>query len=100
MSEYTGKLFIDGRSVNGYHIKQETPTHPLGYFICDIKDHNLAQEFCALHNTAISINPSNPMAVAEGMEAFIKTLQKDIELGYGFSVTDMKKLLAKITGGK
>ena len=41
---------------------------------------NNANLICALHNMAVSINPDNPQAVAEGMEDAIKALRDITEL--------------------
>jgi len=64
-----------------------------------------AELICSLHNAAVSINPSNPSAVAEGMEGLliicgdIKAAETDAQL-YRIVHDSLIPHLAKITGGK
>jgi len=73
-----------------------------------------ADLICSLHNMAVSINPSNPLAVAEGMGE-VAELLREISEGKGAysrdplthasnTIENMKNLaleaLSKITGGK
>lgn len=62
-----------------------------------------AELICALHNAALNINPSNPMAVAEGLGDLVKSSELALEIGaqHGMAVfawyVKMKKALAAIT---
>jgi hypothetical protein len=70
-----------------------------------------ADLICALHNMAVSINPSNPLAVAEGMEELVKATKAVISMSKYMrieaehldkvqSLNHLIKSLSKITGGK
>jgi len=100
-----GKLFIYS-FLGGFSIREETPENPLGHLILDVQDEDMAQLIVAAVNSCIQINPSNPMAVAEGMGAVFETLKPILEMiecglpVMGVPFDQFKQSLAKITGGK
>lgn len=50
-------------------------TNKLGVLICECRNRETADLIVTLHNAALDINPSNPMAVAENMGRLVKLIK-------------------------
>jgi len=109
MAEDTEKLWYDdSRDLDEGLIglkREDGNAYQICYILPDWRK-KYGKLMVASANACISINPSNPMAVAEGMEAVFETLKPILEMiecglpVMGVPFDQFKQSLAKITGGK
>lgn len=67
---------VNGKLIIAPKIDKVICSMGLNYQVLTDEDGYNAKLICALRNTACDINPSNPMAVAEGMKDVVEALKR------------------------